>query len=123
MNKLSIVTFAFATLTLAGSATEAFAWFTNFSGTRAQVVNACKGPNMHLTNGSTNSTCHNLANGNHVDCNDAGNCTGGGQGPNPTRVADARDPVVGGTTASADQPVALTGSIVETILKWKLTRK
>lgn len=126
MNKLSIVAFALATLALAGSATEAAAWEKNFSGTRAQVVNACVGPNMVLSNGSTNSTCKNLANGNIVDCNDAGNCTGAGTGPNPTRLAEVfqlRGTVAGGAVVPADEPVALTGSIVETILKWKLKGK
>ena len=126
MNKLSIIVFALGTLALAGSAKEAFAWTKTFSGTRAQVVNACTGPDMVLSNGSTNSTCKNLKNGNIVDCNDAGNCTGAGTGPNPTRLLESmtnRGTVPGGTTASADEPAALTGSIVATILKWNLKGK
>jgi hypothetical protein len=81
---------------------------------------------MVLSNGSTNSTCKNLKNGNIVDGNDAGNCTGAGTGPNPTRLLESmanRGTMPAGTPASADEPVALTGSIVPTILKWKLTGK
>jgi hypothetical protein len=125
MTKTSIATLALTSLLLLGSTAESFAWMKNFQGTRAQVVNACKGPGMVLSNGSTNSTCKNLDNGNIVDCNDAGNCTGAGTGPNPTRLAETntiRGTVVGGATVSAAQPAALTGSIVETILKWKLKK-
>ena len=126
MTKTSIVTLAFASLLLLGSVSESFAWEKTFQGTRAQVVNACSGPDMVLSNGSTNSTCKNLKNGNIVDCNDAGNCVGGGSGPDPTRLSETsaiRGTVVGGGTVSADQPTALTGSMIETILKWKLKGK
>jgi hypothetical protein len=126
MTKTTIVTLTLTSLLLLGSVGPSFAWSKNFQGTRAQVVNACKGPGMVLNNGSTNSTCHNLNNGTHVDCNDAGNCEGGGTGPNPTRLVEAntiRGTVVGAATATAGDPAALTGSIVETILKWKLKGK
>lgn len=126
MTKTSIVTLALTSLLLMGSVGESLAWEKHFRGTRAQVVNACSGPDMVLSNGATNSTCKNLKNGNIVDCNDAGNCTGAGTGPNPTRVVETgtiRGTVVAGATASTDEPAALTGSIVETILKWKLKGK
>ena len=93
MNINTIKILLLAAMLMAAGATEAFAWTKSFSGTRAQVVNACTGPDMVLSNGSTNSTCKNLSNGNIVDCNDAGNCVGAGSGPMPrvirTAVTDA----------------------------------
>lgn len=129
MKTKSILPLTLLVLAIAGSATESFAWDKHFTGTRAQVVNACSGANMVLINGATNSTCKNLANGNYVDCNDAGQCSGGGPGPDPTRLngtGTIRGGIFGdlsGAIASADTPTALTGSIVDTILKWNLKKK
>jgi len=74
---------------LGGASTEANAWSKQFSGTRAQVANACKGDGKVFLNdpASGSAACINTKNGTSVSCSDSGLCVGTGPGPMPRQTA------------------------------------